>query len=57
MDRGIPVFKFPAETIAALDKVVGYELRHKHVKPIAIVKEETVKARKINKSKTRKKRK
>jgi len=31
MERGIPVFNFPNETINALDKVVAYEMRHKHI--------------------------
>ncbi len=34
MERGIPVFNFPTETITALDKVVSYQLKHKHVKVI-----------------------
>jgi acetyltransferase len=39
MERGIPVFNFPTETITALDKVVNYQLKHKHVK-IVTQKEE-----------------
>ncbi len=35
MERGIPVFNFPTETITALDKVVNYQLKHKHVKIVA----------------------
>lgn len=32
MEREIPVFNFPTEAITALDKVVAYQLRNKHVK-------------------------
>jgi len=42
MERGIPVFNFPTETITALDKVVNYQLKHKHVKVVNVVKEEKV---------------
>lgn len=43
MERGIPVFNFPTETITALDKVVNYQLKHKHVKVITTsVKEEKI---------------
>ncbi len=34
MERGIPVFNFPTETITSLDKVVNYQLKHKHVKVV-----------------------
>lgn len=42
MERGIPVFNFPTETITALDKVVNYQLKHKHVKIVTTppIKEE-----------------
>ncbi|MEK6915789.1 MAG: CoA-binding protein [Nanoarchaeota archaeon] len=58
MERGIPVFNFPTETITALDKVMSYQLRHKHIKPI-VVKEEVVekivkKTKKVNVKKNRK---
>lgn len=33
MERGIAVFNFPEETIAALDKVVAYEIRNKYAAP------------------------
>jgi len=58
MERGIPVFNFPTETIAALDKVVAYELRHKHIKPqeIIVEKKEKVKIKKV-KPKPKKKKK
>ena len=39
MERGIPVFNFPHETISALDKVVAYELRNKSLKPYIEIKE------------------
>ena len=55
MERGIPVFNFPTETITALDKVVNYELRHKGVK-IVTAKEEPreVKVKKVSKVKAKK---
>ncbi|MEK6909195.1 MAG: CoA-binding protein [Nanoarchaeota archaeon] len=31
MERGIPVFNFPTETIMALDKVVAYQMKHKNI--------------------------
>ena len=62
MERGIPVFNFPTETITALDKVVAYELKHKHVKPVVMIREEAnagkVKSKKKKvKSKGKKKKK
>ena len=46
MERGIPVFNFPTETITALDKVVSYQLKHKHVKvittPVKEIKEQKI---------------
>ena len=59
MERGIPVFNFPTETITALDKVVAYELRHKRVKPTPIkeIKEGEVKKIKTKSMKSKGKKK
>jgi acetate---CoA ligase (ADP-forming) len=62
MERGIPVFNFPNETITALDKVVAYEMRHNHTKQIEIngkrkemIKAENVRVKVRPKSKGKKK--
>jgi len=60
MERGIPVFNFPTETISALDKVVAYELRHKGVKFVSQKDEKVneklvVKKKRVSKTKKNKK--
>ncbi|MEK6894885.1 MAG: CoA-binding protein [Nanoarchaeota archaeon] len=55
MERGIPVFNFPTETITALDKVVAYQMKHKNIK-VDVVKMEAVKKVK-SQPKARKKKK
>lgn len=51
MERGIPVFNFPTETVNALDKVVAYQIRNKHIKPseASIIKTIKIEKNKISK--------
>jgi acetyltransferase len=62
MDRGIPVFNFPTETVSALDKVVAYEIRNKHLKPVESkviqkIRIEKAKPKKIKTNKSKRKKK
>jgi acetyltransferase len=51
MERGIPVFNFPTETVSALDKVVAYQIRNKHARPEESKVIQTIKIDKVKMSK------